>query len=141
MPCPSHPEPSAGRMPLTAWHEAHASCTKDYTRKNGYIEGWRRGRDYMLSGVVSGEQCCCGGWHGPYPFCKRRLWCGPHRVTADHSTSELDVRALDARVHDVNTHTLTSEVAVVELAVGRAACTHGIVKDDRSSAIAGSKSR
>ena len=24
VPCPSHPEPSAGRMPLTAWHEAHS---------------------------------------------------------------------------------------------------------------------
>ena len=33
VPCPSHPEPSAGRMPLTAWHEAHSS------RSNAYEEG------------------------------------------------------------------------------------------------------
>ena len=128
MPCPSHPEPSAGRMPLTAWHEAHASCTKDYEEER--IQG----------GVAAGEGTMLSG--GTIPFLQAStIWCGPHRVAADHSTSELDVRALDARVHDVNTHTLTSEVAVVELAVGRAACTHGIVKDDKSSAIAGSKSR
>ena len=24
VPCPPHPVPSAGRMPLTAWHEAHS---------------------------------------------------------------------------------------------------------------------
>ena len=24
VPCPSHPVPLAGRMPLTAWHEAHS---------------------------------------------------------------------------------------------------------------------
>ena len=27
VPCPSHPMPSAGRMPLTAWHEAHSACS------------------------------------------------------------------------------------------------------------------
>ena len=27
VPCPWHPEPSAGRMPLTAWHEAHSART------------------------------------------------------------------------------------------------------------------
>ena len=26
VPCPLHPMPSAGRMPLTAWHEAHSGC-------------------------------------------------------------------------------------------------------------------
>ena len=59
MPCPSHPEPSAGRMPLTAWHEAHASCTTDYEeeriRGGVAVEG---GEGTMVSGVVSGEQCC-----------------------------------------------------------------------------------
>ena len=32
-------------------------------------------------------------------MCKR-----PYRVTADHATSEVLVRALDARVHDVHAH-------------------------------------
>ena len=29
VPCPAHPVPSAGRMPLTAWHEAHSSRSND----------------------------------------------------------------------------------------------------------------
>ena len=29
VPCPWHPVPSAGRMPLTAWHEAHSLRSRD----------------------------------------------------------------------------------------------------------------
>ena len=32
VPCPLHPVPSAGRMPLTAWHESHSVRSRDYTR-------------------------------------------------------------------------------------------------------------
>ena len=64
MPCPSHPEPLAGRMPLTAWHDAHASCTTDYEEeRTGGGMAAERGEGTMVSGVVSREQCCCGGWH------------------------------------------------------------------------------
>ena len=37
VPCPSHPVPSAGRMPLTAWHEPHSSCSC------ACEEGWNPG--------------------------------------------------------------------------------------------------
>ena len=35
VPCPLHPEPSAGRMPLTAWHESHSACSRDYEEGEG----------------------------------------------------------------------------------------------------------
>ena len=46
----------------------------------------------------------------------------PHRVPADHATSEVLVRALHARVNDVHAHAAAREVAIIVDAVDRAAC-------------------
>ena len=35
VPCPLHPVPSAGRMPLTAWHESHSVCSRTYEEGEG----------------------------------------------------------------------------------------------------------
>ena len=35
VPCPLHPVPSRGRMPLTAWHEAHAGRSNDCEEGEG----------------------------------------------------------------------------------------------------------
>ena len=48
-----HPEPSAGRMPLTAWHESHSVCLRDYEEKRMKSGGDR----VLLGGVVGGEGC------------------------------------------------------------------------------------
>ena len=53
VPCPLHPVPSAGRMPLTAWHEAHSGRSNDCEedRIRGGVGG---------EGVVSGGRVVCG---------------------------------------------------------------------------------
>ena len=49
----------------------------------------------------------------------------PHRVPADHATSEVLVRALHARVDDVHAHTAARQVSIIVDAVDRAACAPG----------------
>ena len=49
----------------------------------------------------------------------------PHRVPADHATSEVLVRALHARVDDVHAHAAARQVAIIVDAVDRAACVPG----------------
>jgi len=47
VPCPLHPVPPAGRMPLTAWHEAHSACSK--ACEEGRVRG-RAGGERVVSG-------------------------------------------------------------------------------------------
>ena len=46
----------------------------------------------------------------------------PHRVPADHTTSEVLVRALHSRVDDVHAHAAARQVAIIVDAVDRGAC-------------------
>ena len=55
----------------------------------------------------------------------RRQPVRPHRVPADHATSEVLVRALHARVDDVHAHAAARQVAIIVDAVDRAACVPG----------------
>ena len=66
------------------------------------------------SSIVKGYTVC--GWRRPVR---------PHRVPADHTTSEVLVRALHARVDDVHAHAAAREVAIIVDAVDRAACVPG----------------
>ena len=47
------------------------------------------------------------------------------RVTADHATSEVDVRALHTIIDDVHAHAAARQVAIIVDAVDRAACAPG----------------
>ena len=49
----------------------------------------------------------------------------PHRVPADHTTSEVLVRGLHARVDNVHAHVAPRQVAIIVDAVDRAACVPG----------------
>eukprot|EP00964_Phaeocystis_antarctica_P062772 scaffold37630_cov56-Phaeocystis_antarctica.AAC.1 len=110
VPCPLHPVPSAGRMPLTAWHESHSVCSRPYTRgRKDEGMGWWGSAG--TRGIIAGGR---GRGRGG-----RRL-ARPHRVPVDHAASEVDVRALYARVHDVHAHALARQVAVVVCAVDHA---------------------
>ena len=116
VPCPEHPEPSAGRMPLTAWHESHSVCSRDYTRG-----GKGEGMGWWGSAGARGIIAVVGGG-----VCGRRL-ARPHRVPVDHAASEVDVRALYARVHDIHAHALARQIAVVVSTVDPAALNKSAV--------------
>ena len=79
--------------------------------------------------MVSGERVL-GGCAGARVVVSEGWWCvrfwrqpvRPHRVPADHATSEVLVRALHARVDDVHAHVAPRQVAIIVDAVDRAAC-------------------
>lgn len=82
--------------------------------------------------MVSGERVL-GGCAGARVVVSEGWWCvrfwrqpvRPHRVPADHATSEVLVRALHARVDDVHAHVAPRQVAIIVDAVDRAACVPG----------------
>ena len=65
--------------------------------------------------VVVSEGCVCGS----------RRPVRPHRVPADHTTSEVLVRGLHARVDNVHAHTAARQASIIVDAVDRAACAPG----------------
>ena len=67
----------------------------------------------------------------------RRQPVRPHRVPADHATSEVLVRALHARVDDVHAHAAARQVAIIVDAVDRAACVPGASDEDKMPAACG----
>jgi hypothetical protein len=123
VPCPSHPVPSAGRMPLTAWHEAHSACSKacEEGRVRGGVGGervvsggrlvwgvlgrgvWVLGAEYSWWGGGSGQWAGgagCGRVHAKAATGAALS----HRVPGNHATSEVTVRALHASVYNVHAH-------------------------------------
>ena len=58
VPCPWHPVPSAGRMPLTAWHELHSVCSR--ACEEGKMKGGDGGGGVIGDRVVG---VCWGAWY------------------------------------------------------------------------------
>ena len=87
----------------------------------GGVKGWR-----AVSGLLS-VYVCAGARAVVSEGCARvrRQPLRPHRVPADHATSEVLVRALHARVDNVHAHAAARQVAIIVDAVDRAACVPG----------------